>query len=215
MAKLNNSSKDYSGYLIVFEGIDGTGKTTHANLLQTWIEDLGFTCLLEKEPTDGIHGRKLRDSATSGRLNANEELELFHKDRKEHVEKVITPALSSGKFVIIDRYYFSTMAYQGARGFDPQALLAENEKFAPRPDLLLVMDLTVDQSLDRIGARGDIANEFEGRESLTECRIIFHSVLDFEYAERICSNRDKESVQKEIRNFVEKMAPEINSSARS
>ncbi len=134
--------------------------------------------ILSREPTDGPFGRRLRESATSGRLSPEEELQLFHQDRREHVEKLIAPALQDGEIVILDRYYFSTMAYQGVRGFDPGEIRRINEEFAPRPDLLLLLDLSLDTALERIGVRDGRGNEFEQRESLQHCSQIFHSVQD-------------------------------------
>jgi dTMP kinase len=81
--------------------------------------------------------------------------------------------LAAGKVVVLDRYYFSTMAYQGSRGFDPAAIRRDNEAFAPVPDLLLILDLGIDQALARIGGRGDTANAFEKRDALERCRAIF------------------------------------------
>lgn len=75
--------------------------------------------------------------------------------------------------VILDRYYFSTMAYQGARGLDPTEIRVVNESFAPVPDLLLILDLDVSEALTRIDRRGEQADEFEQRESLERCRSIF------------------------------------------
>jgi len=157
---------------IVLEGIDGTGKSTQARLLGEWFEKSGREVVLGREPTDGPWGRKLRESA-NGRLGPEEELEYFLNDRRQHVEELIRPSLAAGKVVILDRYYFSTMAYQGARGFDPAEIRRRNEVFAPVPDHLFILDLDVDTALARIGARGDTANEFEQRESLAACRHIF------------------------------------------
>ena len=106
------------GLFIVLEGIDGTGKSSHAKRLASYFSSLGREVVLSREPTDGPWGRKLRDSASTGRLEPAEELEYFLRDRREHVEKLIRPALAEGKVVILDRYYFSTMAYLGARAFD-------------------------------------------------------------------------------------------------
>ena len=107
------------GLLIVIEGIDGTGKSTHARRLAEWMEMKGRHPVVSREPTDRPWGRKLRDSAASGRLSPQEELDCFLRDRSQHVEELIAPSLAAGRDVILDRYYFSTMAYQGARGFDP------------------------------------------------------------------------------------------------
>jgi dTMP kinase len=109
-----------------------------------------------------------------GRLTPGEELDLFIKDRRDHVESLIQPALKRGEVVILDRYYFSTIAYQGARGHDPEALRALNESFAPAPDLLIVLDLHPAQSLERIrGGRGESPDTFEVPELLMKSRDIF------------------------------------------
>ena len=170
------------GLFIVIEGIDGTGKSTQSKRLAEWFRSRGRAVVLSREPTDGPWGKKLRESATTGRLSAEEELECFLNDRGEHVEMSIKPALAEGKVVILDRYYFSTMAYQGARGFDPAEIRRRNEAFAPQPDLLLILDLSVESAHGRIGARGDTANEFEQRDTLSRCREIFLSLRDEPFA---------------------------------
>lgn len=170
------------GLFIVIEGIDGTGKSTQSKRLAEWFRSRGREVVLSREPTDGPWGKKLRESATTGRLSAEEELECFLNDRREHVEMSIKPALAEGKVVILDRYYFSTMAYQGARGFDPVEIRRRNEAFAPQPDLLLILDLSVESAHGRIGARGDTANEFEQRDTLSRCREIFLSLRDEPFA---------------------------------
>lgn len=164
------------GLFIVIEGIDGTGKSTQVRRLGDWFAAQGREVVLSREPTDGPWGRKLRESATTGRLSLEEELDCFLQDRRQHVEEKIAPALAAGKVVILDRYYFSTMAYQGARGMDPAAIRLVNEAFAPCPDLLLILDLDVDEAHQRIGHRGDSTNEFEKRDSLMRCREIFLSL---------------------------------------
>jgi len=176
------------GIFIVIEGIDGTGKSTQVRLLADWFSAQGRDVLASREPTDGPWGKKLRDSAVIGRLEPAEELEYFLKDRRQHVEEVIAPALAAGKVVILDRYYFSTMAYQGARGFDPAEIRRLNEKFAPPPDLLLILDLEVAAAHQRIGSRGDSANAFEQREALERCRQIFLSLKDEPFARVIPCN---------------------------
>ncbi|MGB1260272.1 MAG: dTMP kinase, partial [Akkermansiaceae bacterium] len=141
------------GKLIVIEGIDGTGKSTQAQLLADALRRAGHEVVQSFEPTNGPWGKKLRESATTGRLSSKEELEYFLKDRAQHVHELISPTVARGGIVILDRYYFSSMAYQGARGIDPQMIREENEKFAPQPDYLLILDLPVDDALERIGVR--------------------------------------------------------------
>ena len=193
------------GFLIVVEGIDGTGKSTQVRLLADALRADGHHVVTSREPTDGPHGTRLRQSATTGRLSAEEELELFLKDRREHVETLIQPTLDAGGIVILDRYYFSTMAYQGARGFDPQSIRELNESFAPRPDLLLVLDLDVDTAHQRIGTRGDTTNEFEQRDTLTKCREIFLSLKDEDFVKVIDATSDMDTVTERIQDVISQL----------
>ncbi|MFM2220601.1 MAG: hypothetical protein RLZZ553_349 [Verrucomicrobiota bacterium] len=191
------------GCLIVIEGIDGTGKTSHAKRLASYLSSLGREVVLSREPTDGPWGRKLRESASTGRLGPEEELEYFLRDRREHVENVIKPALVQGKVVILDRYYFSTMAYQGARGFDPQEIRRRNEEFAPVPDVLFILDVELDTALQRIGHRGDTANHFERRESLQRCREIFLSLQNEPFVRVVSAEGSMDEIAHQMIDFLE------------
>jgi dTMP kinase len=186
------------GILIVFEGIDGTGKSSHAKRLASFFSSLGREVVLSHEPTNGPWGRKLRESAATGRLDAEQELEYFLRDRKEHVEQLIQPSLAEGKVVILDRYYFSTMAYQGLRGFDPADIRARNEAFAPVPDLLIVLDLDVDIALQRITGRGDQANHFEKREALEKIRETFLALRGEPFVRVIDASQTMDQIAAEI-----------------
>jgi len=182
---------------IVFEGIDGTGKSTQVQLLADALRAKGHEVITSKEPTDGPHGTRLRNSADSGRLSPQEELDLFHRDRRHHVETLIKPALARGAVVILDRYYFSTMAYQGVRGFDPLEIRASNEKFAPVPDHVIILEVPIEVALDRIGIRDGAANEFEQRESLEKCHAIFSSIND-PFVQRIDASASPDEVHAEV-----------------
>ncbi len=191
-----------NGMFIVIEGIDGTGKSTQARRLAVWLEAQGREVVVSREPTDGPWGRKLRESAASGRLAPADELDYFLKDRQQHVTELIAPALAAGKVVILDRYYFSSMAYQGCRGFDPAEIRRLNEAIAPVPDLLLILDLEVDVALGRIGARGDSANEFEKRDSLQRCREIFLSLRDEPFARVIPSDGPLDEITNRLQTAI-------------
>jgi dTMP kinase len=192
-----------NGLFIVMEGIDGTGKSTQVRRLAAWFESQGREVVMSREPTDGPWGRRLRESAATGRLSADDELRYFLNDRREHVEGKIVPALAAGRVVILDRYYFSSMAYQGARGFDPAEIRRLNEAFAPVPDLLLILDLDVDTAHARIGQRGDRTNEFEKHESLRRCREVFLSLSDEPFTRVIDSGADLDEVTRRIQQSVE------------
>lgn len=163
----------FPGFLIAIEGIDGAGKSTQANLVQSVLQSRRLKVMQTKEPTTGQWGQMLRDSAATGRLSLEEEINVFIKDRKEHVETKIIPALEDGWIVIVDRYYFSNMAYQGSRGMAPEEIMRLNESFAPEPDLLVLIDVDPKVGLERIRTRGDRANHFEDSSTLTKAREIF------------------------------------------
>lgn len=189
--------------LIVLEGIDGTGKSTQAAKLADWLRARGREVVAGREPTDGPWGAKLRSSAETGRMSPTDELDCFLKDREQHVREVIRPALDAGRVVILDRYYFSTMAYQGSRGLDPADIRRRNEAIAPVPDQLFILDLDIDTALSRIGARGDAANEFERRDALVRCRDLFLTLADEPFARVIDARGDINAVQEQIRAHLE------------
>lgn len=169
------------GKLIVVEGIDGAGKSTQVARLAEALRAEGRAVTVSREPTDGPWGRKIRASAAARRMSLDDELYAFIEDRKEHVANVIRPALDRGDVVLLDRYYYSTIAYQGARGGDVAAIRAANEAIAPKPDLVLLIDFDPAAALDRIqAARGDAPDQFEKLDQLQAIRKIF---LDQEAAE--------------------------------
>jgi dTMP kinase len=140
------------GVFLALEGIDGCGKSTQAELLASALRARGLEVVLTCEPTDSPLGRQIREyfQGSDRYLSPKEELNLFMADRREHVAGVIEPALAEGKIVICDRYYYSSVAYQGALGLDPDRILAQNEVMAVRPDLTVVLTLPVAQALARL-----------------------------------------------------------------
>ncbi len=169
MKTINNKAPMIpGGLLIAFEGIDGSGKTTMSRRTAIALRQAGYNAVNLREPTDGPHGRRLREIMLSPETRDPKlEFELFLLDRQDDVRENIQPVLDVGGIVCIDRYYISSMAYQGALGLDPQIIRAENEKFAPAPHLILLYKLCVDTALKRIGSsRPDGANEFEKHDYL-------------------------------------------------
>ena len=165
------------GVLIVFEGTDGTGKSTQLQLLSRYLQDKGYPVITTREPTEGQYGQRIRELYVNrSKYTQEEELELFLADRREHVRELLAPALTQGKVILCDRYFLSTAAYQGARGFDPEDILKLNH-FAPDPDLALLFQVPLDTGLKRItSGRGDELNDFEQRESLERVAAIFSSI---------------------------------------
>ena len=164
------------GVLVNLEGIDGCGKSTQSKLLLEKLEGEGEKVIILKEPTKRPHGQKLWDVLHGKRKATNEEiLELFVLDRIQHVEEKIQPALDDGTVILMDRYYYSSMAYQVAGGIDVEEI-REKHVFAPKPDVVLIFDLPVSIALERVKGHSD-ADEFEKEEHLEKVR---EAYLDLE-----------------------------------
>jgi dTMP kinase len=167
------------GLLIVFEGIDGCGKSTQAEILSKKLQRKGIAVLTLREPSSGNWGTKIRELAREkGSISAKKELELFLKDRKENISQNILPALKSGKIVILDRYYYSTLAYQGAKGIPLEEIRARHRNFLVKPDICFLLDIPVSLGLRRIKDRPVIYHLFEDRDYLKKVRKIFLALND-------------------------------------
>jgi len=165
------------GWLIVFEGIDGTGKSTQCKQMEVYLNKIGIPVSRFREPTDGVWGQKIRKILTVGRgdVTREEELSWFIEDRREDVENNINPSLSANKVVLLDRYYYSTAAYQGALGLDPDSILRENENFAPIPDRAYIFKAPPEECLARIESSRESHSSFEKLEYLKQVQKIFDS----------------------------------------
>jgi len=145
------------GLLITLEGIDGCGKSTQHERLAARLLESGLPMVVSREPTDGPHGRRIREllsrSDAPDQAMAQQLRDLFLADREEHVAGLIAPALESGKLVLLDRYYHSSIAYQGAAGLDPTDIKTLNEAIAPVPDLVIIFDLPVEEAGKRLSGR--------------------------------------------------------------
>jgi dTMP kinase len=191
------------GLLIVLEGIDGSGKTTQARRLLRRLRRRGRKAVFFREPTRGRWGREIkRLAARAGSLSAEEQLDLFVKDRRENVEKNLKPALAAGRIVVLDRYYFSTIAYQGAKGLDPERIRRVNEAFAVRPDLVIVLDIDAESGLGRIAGRRTRDELFERRAYLVRVARIFRGFSGPPFAP-IDGRADARAVARAIWGHVE------------
>ncbi|MGC8908485.1 MAG: dTMP kinase [Desulfomonilaceae bacterium] len=168
--------------LIVFEGIDGSGKSTQAVLLAEKLRQNGFAVLLTSEPTDGPVGTKIKQLRT--RLTPEEEMELFTEDRKSHVRDVIIPAIEEGKIVVCDRYFYSSAAYQGASGLDPHEIINANLDFAPRPDITFFLRVSTQRALERLlSTRGNSLSPYETRENLEKVAEVYAIIRDSSFVD--------------------------------
>jgi len=197
------------GVLIVFEGIDGAGKSTQAEILLERLKTKGYDVVYFREPSESKWGREIKKRALlANSLSPEEELELFQKDRRENVEKNLKPALEEKKVVILDRYYYSTIAYQGAKGIDKEMIKKANEEFIVKPDLVFILDIDARRGLKRIKDRKKKDRLFEREDYLVEVRKIFRSFtgkniihIDALKPREEISREIEESILKYLRNF--------------
>lgn len=175
---MNRDKKEYSGLFIVFEGIDGTGKTTQIKKLQDLLQSLQYDVISFYQPTHGPWGTKLRQLFIDGHvIPIREEIQLSVRDRRESVERDILPALHKHKIVLLDRYYWSNAAYQGILDESYTYILDQNSEF-PEPDVIIYFDIEVDIAYKRIlNERKEIPNQFETRSNLQKSKKIFEDII--------------------------------------
>jgi len=142
------------GKLVSIEGIDGCGKSTHTRLLARWLRARGYKVVITDEPTNGPIGRIIKRILRGDlKVPVTAEALLFAADRLHHLDTLILPAMRAGKIVITERYTYSSLAYQSARGLNLQWIAKINAK-APRPDMAVLIDVPAEIALRRIkGAR--------------------------------------------------------------
>ncbi|MBT8355340.1 MAG: dTMP kinase [Desulfofustis sp.] len=202
-------TKTKKGTFIVFEGIDGTGKSTQIIRLANAFKKMGHDVVVTSEPTEGVFGKKIRALYQNrSMVSTSEELDLFIKDRREHIDTLINPSLRAGKIVLSDRYFLSTAAYQGAAGCSPEAIIACH-RFAPDPDLAIIIEVPPQLCIRRITEkRGDQLNDFEQLESLKKVDSIFKQ-MDLPYLERVDGSVAEEDVHRQVRELIKRLLPHL------
>ena len=196
-------AQERKGLLIVFEGTDGTGKSTQLQLLATVLQDKGFAVVTTREPTEGQYGQKIRELYSHrSTVSLEEELDLFLADRKEHVDTLLTHALAEGKVILCDRYYLSTVAYQGAAGLDPADILTRND-FAPTPDLALLFYAPIQTGVQRITeGRGETLNDFEKEDYLQKVAAQFEQ-MNLPYIRRVDASGTRETIHRHVLELIQ------------
>ena len=154
------------GFFITFEGIDGSGKSTQIQNLAKFLEDYGFDIIITREPGGSIGGEEIRNLLLQGgvdRWSAETEILLFTAARRDHLERIILPALQDGKIVICDRFTDSTRMYQGMRGPKLRGLVDRltKEVINCDPDLTIIIDIDPEISLRRAKSRETAEERFE------------------------------------------------------
>ncbi len=185
-----------TGVLIALEGIDGCGKSTHAEKLAKWLKEKGEDVLHTKEPSKGPIGVLLRQYL---KMDAPPRVDalLFTADRSEHIQNEISPALNEGKIVLCERYIYSTIAYQAAQGLDWDWLVDLNS-FAPKPDLTILLDLRPDIAVKRTTTE----EKFEELEVLKKVNKNYKKLAKKNNFKIVDASKGKTVVQKEVRRAV-------------
>jgi dTMP kinase len=164
---------------ITFEGIDGSGKSTQLRMLASELRLRGREVVTTREPGGTPLGQRVRGLVLDAeeQVDPLAELLLYAADRAQHVRRLVRPALESGHFVLSDRYADATVAYQGAgRGF-PEEIITEVVALATgglMPDLTLIFDLTVEESVRRAEQRslkGDKRDRLDSEDAAFHTRV--------------------------------------------
>lgn len=170
-----------NGKFITFEGIDGAGKSSHVEWLAAWLRERGIVVQVTREPGGTELGEKLRALLLNEPMHLETETLLMFAARREHLAKLIEPALARGEWVVCDRFSDATYAYQGGgRGLDRSKFLTLEHWVHEhlQPDLTLLFDLPLDIARERIVLANRVLDKFEQE------RVDFHERVRQAYLER-------------------------------
>ncbi len=170
-ARLNNMSR--KGIFICIEGLDGSGKTTQANLLAEKLQKTNKV-FCTAEPSNGKIGTFIREGCLyeEKRLPIEAEALLFAADRIEHVQNEVAPALAEDKIVICDRYIFSSLAYQGSTGLSLDWIKTINARTL-QPDFSIFIDVPPERVLERLQRKKSVMETLETQQKVREIYLKF------------------------------------------
>jgi dTMP kinase len=197
------------GKFITFEGIDGAGKSSHVEWVAESLRARGIVVHVTREPGGTEIGEKLRELLLNEAMHLETETLLMFAARREHLARLIEPALARGEWVVCDRFSDATYAYQGGgRGLDRAKFLALEHWVHGhlQPDLTLLFDLPLDVARERIVLANRVLDKFEQE------RVDFHERVRQAYLERahaspsrirtIDANRSIEDIRKQLEQII-------------
>jgi dTMP kinase len=188
------------GIFVCIEGLDASGKTTHAHRLVRNLLERGLEALYTTEPSSGQIGKFVRTCILQRkeRMSTVVEALLFAVDRVDHVERTIKPAIKDGKIVVSDRYLYSSLAYQGATGLNLKWIEEINE-FALPPDLAIYIDVPSEIVIKRLKRKRSVMENLQTQRRVRE--VYLKLVMDGRLM-LIDGNRPKHEVAKDILSIV-------------
>jgi len=188
------------GIFICIEGLDGSGKTTHAHRLVRHLQEKGFDAVYTTEPSRGELGKFIRGTILEGKKRVPRVVEafLFAVDRVEHFEKEVKPALKEGKIVVSDRCVYSSLAYHGAAGIDLEWIKKIN-RFALPPDLALYIDVPPEVVVKRIRRKKSVMERLETQRRVKE---VYMKFVDNGKLVPIDGDRKKAEVEQNILKLI-------------
>ena len=199
-----------SGLFISFEGIDGCGKSTQADLLRSYLESKGEQVELLREPGGTALSEQIREillNPNNDKMDPSTELILLSASRAQLTREIIIPALERGNVVICDRYADSTLAYQGyGRGINLEWLEKLNA-FATaglKPDITLLVDLPVDEAFNRMQSKSFDRIEMEGIEFLDKVRSGYLELTD-RFSKRYFMIDGMETIEEMSKKIINKI----------
>jgi len=195
------------GILIALEGLDGSGKTTHAHILNENLQKQGYNSEYTREPSVGKIGRFIQNTVLYNDDMTEPIIEalLFAADRVDHIKNFVEPKISNGRIIISDRYLYSSLAYQGARGVSLEWLKRINE-FVPKPDIAFYIDVPPEVALNR--KRG-VRSVFEKIEFQVKVRNIYLEFVRTKELNLINGNATINYVQEELLTKIEEFLDKL------
>jgi dTMP kinase len=195
------------GLLIVLEGLDGAGKTTVALEIVDMLSRKGYRALYTYEPFDSPFAQALSKVKSELSLSPLIDALAMTCDRAYHVETTVIPYLEKGYVVVMDRYFYSTIAYQGAMGLDLEWLRILNSVFI-KPDLAIYLDVEPEEGLRRSRTRKWVF--YEKPEILRRAREIYIEMVRRGELAMVNAMKPKEEVVRSVWKYVEELLSRVD-----
>lgn len=187
----------YDGLLIVIEGTDGAGKSTHVNMLSEYIKNKGFGCTVSQWKTSRLISGVINEAKERNMLNTTTFSLLYAADYTDRLENEIIPALKAGFVVLMDRYIYTAYVRDSVRGHDIQ-WVKNLYSFAPKPDLVFYLNVTPDILIKRLIAKNGVLDYFESGRDIGISGDIYNS---FEIYQKRCLDEYQKLIKEY--NFIE------------